>query len=175
MCLQAIPAFLLMPFVQLIPVFARDVLRAGPEGLGTLMTVMGIGSVLGSVGIVMFPPRRRGLALVVSLAVFALLLIAFAASTSLRLSIGLMALIGVAQAIYLAINNTLVQLATPDALQGRVMSIYLMTWGLLPLGSLPQGVLADWFGAPSVVAGAGLLGALIVLLMAVRSPTLRQL
>ena len=173
--LQAIPAMLIMPYVQLMPVFARDVLHAGPEGLGTLMTAMGIGSILGSLGIVLFPPRRQGLALVVSLAVFALLLVAFAASTSLPLSIALMALIGVAQAIYLALNNALVQLATPDALQGRVMSIYLMTWGLLPLGSLPQGVLADWLGAPAVVAGAGLLGALIVLLMAVRSPTLRHL
>ena len=175
MCLQAIPAFLIMPYIQLMPVFARDVLHAGPEGLGTLMTVMGVGSVLGSVGIVVFPPRREGLALVVSLAVFALLLVAFAGSTSLPLSIGLMGLIGVAQAIYLAINNTLVQVATPDALQGRVMSIYMMTWGLLPLGSLPQGVLADWLGAPAVVAGAGVLGALIVVVMAVRSPTLRHL
>ena len=175
MSLQAIPAFLIMPYVQLMPVFARDVLNSGPEGLGTLMTVMGVGSVLGSLGIVAFPPRRQGLTLLVSLAVFALLLVAFAASTSLPLSIGLMGLIGVAQAIYLAINNTLVQVATPDALQGRVMSIYMMTWGLLPLGSLPQGILADWLGAPVVVAGAGLLSALIVLVMAVRSPRLRQL
>ena len=175
MSLQAIPAFLIMPYLPLMPVFARDVLQSGPEGLGTLMTVMGIGSVLGSVGIVIFPPRRQGIALLVSLAVFALLLVAFAASTSLPLSIGLMGLIGVAQAIYLAINNALVQLATPDALQGRVMSIYMMTWGLLPLGSLPQGALADWLGAPIVVAGAGVLGATIVLGMAVRSPRLRQL
>ena len=61
-----------------------------------------------------------------------------------------MGLIGVAQAIYLATNNTLVQLAVPDALQGRVMSVYMMTWGLMPLGALPQGILADWFGAPVV-------------------------
>ena len=56
--------------------------------------------------------------------------------------------VGVAQAVYLATNNTLVQLATSDALRGRVMGFYLMTWGLMPIGSLPQGVLADWFGAP---------------------------
>ena len=123
----------------------------------------------------LFPSRRQGLFLFVSLAAFALLLVAFAASTSLPLSIGLMGLIGVVQAIYLATNNTLVQLATPDALQGRVMSLYMMTWGLLPLGSLPQGILADWFGAPTILAVVGLVSSLIVILMAVRFPTLRDL
>jgi MFS family permease len=175
MLLQAIPAFLIMPYNQLLPIFARDILEAGPEGLGTLMTVMGVGSVAGSVVIVALPPRRQSLYLLVSLVCLSLLLVAFAASTSLLLSIGIMGLIGVAQAIYLATNNTLVQLAVPDALQGRVMSVYMTTWGLMPLGALPQGVLADLFGAPWVMGGTGALSALIVVVMAVRRPALRQL
>jgi MFS family permease len=175
MLLQAIPAFLIMPYNQLLPIFARDILNAGPEGLGTLMTVMGVGSVLGSIIIVVMPPRRQSMFLFASLIGLSLLLVAFSASTSLPLSIAIMGLIGVAQAIYLATNNTLVQLAVPDALQGRVMSVYMTTWGLMPLGALPQGVLADWFGAPVVLAGAGLLSAAIVVLMAVRNPALRQL
>jgi MFS family permease len=175
MLLQAIPAFLIMPYNQLLPIFARDILDAGPEGLGTLMTVMGIGAVLGSVVIVMLPPRRQSLFLFVSLIALSLLLVAFAASTSLMLSIAIMGLIGVAQSIYLATNNTLVQLAVPDALQGRVMSVYMTTWGLMPLGALPQGVLADWFGAPVVMAGTGLLSALVVVLMVIRNPALRRL
>jgi MFS family permease len=175
MSLQAIPAFLIMPYTQLLPIFARDILRTGPEGLGTLMTVMGIGSVLGSVGIVLLPARRQGLLLLVSLAAFGLLLAAFAASTWMPLSIGIMGLIGVAQAIYLATNNALVQLAVPNALQGRVMSVYMTTWGLMPLGALPQGILADWFGAPIVLAGTGLLSCLVLVVMAARSPVLRGL
>jgi MFS family permease len=175
MLLQAIPAFLIMPYNQLLPIFARDILEAGPEGLGTLMTVMGVGSVAGSVLIVMLPTRRQSLYLLVSLVSLSLLLVAFSASTSLLLSIGIMGLIGVAQAIYLATNNTLVQLAVPDALQGRVMSVYMTTWGLMPLGALPQGILADLFGAPIVMGGTGLLSALVVLLMAIRRPALRQL
>jgi hypothetical protein len=164
-----------MPYTQLLPIFARDVLQTGPEGLGTLMTASGIGSVLGSIGIVMYPLQRRGLLLFGSLTAFGLLLAVFALSTSLPLSIGVMGLIGVAQAIYLATNNTLVQLAVPDALQGRVMSVYMTTWGLMPLGSLPQGIIAEWFGAPIVVVAAGLLSCLVVVLMAVRSPALRRL
>jgi hypothetical protein len=164
-----------MPYNQLLPIFARDILEAGPEGLGTLMTVMGVGSVAGSVIIVMVPSRRQSMFLFASLIGLALLLVVFAASTSLLLSIGIMALIGVAQSIYLATNNTLVQLAVPDALQGRVMSVYMTTWGLMPLGALPQGVLADWFGAPVVLGGVGALSASIVVLMMLRNPALRQL
>ena len=175
MCLQAIPAFMIMPYNQLLPIFARDILQTGPEGLGTLMTASGIGSVLGSFVIVMVPMQRRGALLFGSLAAFSLLLVVFALSTSLALSIAVMGLIGVAQAIYLATNNTLVQLAVPDALQGRVMSVYMTTWGLMPLGSLPQGLFAEWFGAPIVLATVGLLSCLVVATMAVRLPALRHL
>jgi hypothetical protein len=104
-----------------------------------------------------------------------LLLAFFAASTWLPLSIGIMGLIGGAQAIYLASNNTLVQVATPDELRGRVMSVYMMTWGLMPLGSLPQGIVADWLGAPIVAAGTGLLACLTVIIFAIRAPTIRRL
>jgi hypothetical protein len=139
------------------------------------MTATGIGAVLGAFGVVLLPRRRQGLCLFAALAAFGLLLAIFAASSWLPLSIALMGLLGVAQAIYLATNNTLVQLAVPDELRGRVMSVYVTTWGLMPLGSLPQAVLADWFGAPLVVAGTGLLSCLVVAVMAIHSPALRRL
>jgi MFS family permease len=173
--LQAIPAFLIMPYTLLLPIFARDILQSGPEGLGLLMTANGIGSVLGSICIVVLPPRRRGVLLFTSLAAFGLLLAGFAASTWLPLSTAIMGLIGAVQAVYLATNNTLVQLAVPNALQGRVMSVAITTWGLMPLGSLLQGIMADWWGAPVVLAGAGLLSCLVVIVMSVRSPAIRGL
>ena len=173
--LQAIPAFLIMPYTQLLPIFAKDILHTGPDGLGTLMMSNGIGSVIGSVIIVLLPMRRQGIFLFVSLASMGGLLALFAVSTWLPLSVGIMGLIGGAQAIYLASNNTLVQVATPDELRGRVMSVYMMTWGLMPLGSLPQGIVADLVGAPIVAAGTGLLACLVVILFAVRAPTLRRL
>jgi MFS family permease len=173
--LQAIPAVLIMPYTQLLPIFARDYLHAGPEGLGTLLTALGVGSMLGSFGIVLVPQRRQGAALFASLGAFGLLLVAFAASDRLLLSIGIMGLIGVVQAIYLATNTTLIQLTVPDALRGRVMSVYLTTWGLMPLGALPQGLLVDWLGAPIVVAGTGLLSVVVLVVLAARSPALRRL
>jgi len=175
MCLQAIPAFLLMPYAQLMPIFARDILQTGPDGLGTLMTALGVGSVAGSIGIVVVQHQRRGLLLFLSAAGFGAALALFSVSTSLWLSIAIMGLVGVAQAIYLAMNNTLVQIATPDHLQGRVMSVYMMTWGLMPLGSLPQGILADWFGAPVVLGMSGLLACLAIGILAARFPSLRTM
>lgn len=173
--LQAIPALILMPYTQLLPIFARDILETGPEGLGTLMTAMGIGAVLGSVVIVLLAGRRQGLVLLLALGGMCLGLLALAVSSSLLASILIMGVIGLAQSIYLAANNTLVQLAVPDALQGRVMSVYMTTWGLLPLGALPQGILADWIGAPAVVAGAAVLGLLVLVIMTLRTPLLRSL
>jgi predicted MFS family arabinose efflux permease len=173
--LQAIPAFLIMPYTQLLPIFARDILHTGPDGLGLLMMANGIGSVLGAVVIVLLPLRRQGLFLFTSLASFGLLLPLFAASTWLVLSIGIMGLLGVAQAIYLASNTTLVQLAAPDHLRGRVQSVFMMTFGLMPLGALPQGILADLIGAPVVIASTGLLAFLVVVVFAIRSPAIRRL
>ena len=175
MLLQAIPAFLIMPYTQLLPIFARDILATGPDGLGTLMMANGIGSVLGAICIVLLPFRRQGVFLFTSLGTFGLLLAAFAVSTSFTLSVAIMGLLGVAQAIYLASNNTLVQVATPDELRGRVMSVYMTTWGLMPLGSLPQGILADWFGAPAVAFATGLMSCAVVVGVAIRSPALRRL
>jgi predicted MFS family arabinose efflux permease len=173
--LQAIPAFLIMPYTQLLPIFARDILHTGPDGLGMLMMANGIGSVFGAVLIVLLPFRRQGIFLFASLASFGLLLAIFATSTWLPLSTGIMGLLGAAQAIYLASNNTLVQVATPDELRGRVMSVYMMTWGLMPLGSLPQGILADWLGAPTVATATGLLSCLVVIVFAIKSPAIRRL
>ena len=173
--LQAIPSAIIMPYVQLLPIFSRDILHTGPEGLGTLMMANGVGSVLGAVSMVMLPSRRQGPFLFASLAIFGLLLALFAISTSFPLSLGLMGLMGVAQATYLATNQTLVHLTTPDELRGRVMSVYMMSWGLMPLGSLFQGVMADWFGAPIVAATAGVLSGLVVLVVVLRAPKLRSL
>jgi MFS family permease len=174
MSFAAVPCFLAMPYQQLLPIFARDILHAGPEGLGMLMAATGIGSVLGSIGIAIFPIRRQGIALCVSLVIFCGLLAVFAISTSLALSVAIMGLLGVAQAVYMATNNTLLHLAVPDALRGRVMSASMTTWGLMPLGALPQGALADLFGAPIVLAVAGLSCCAFVALLAVRHPGLRR-
>ena len=174
MTLAALPALLLMPYQQLLPVFARDILRAGPEGLGWLMGAAGVGSVVGTVALALAAPRRQGLVLFAALFAFGTLLVLFAMSTWLPASILLMGLIGMAQAVYMTANYTLLDVLVPDKLRGRVMSAYITTWGLIPIGTLPQGILVDRFGAPAVEAGAGALCCAIVAVLAARSPALRR-
>jgi hypothetical protein len=84
-------------------------------------------------------------------------------------------LTGAISAIYMAANNTVIQLTVDDAYRGRVMSVYMMTWGMMPFGTLPMGILSDIFGAPAAVAGQAVFSSLVVLLVAYRLPRLRAL
>ncbi|RIK46174.1 MAG: MFS transporter, partial [Chloroflexi bacterium] len=78
-------------------------------------------------------------------------------------------------AFYMSMNNTLIQMSVSDEMRGRVMAVYLMTWGLMPFGTLPMGALADAFGAPWAVAAGGMASTALILLIAVRVPSVRRL
>ena len=88
---------------------------------------------------------------------FGLGLIGFALSGSLPAAAAMLAVVGAASAGYMSINNTLMMQATPREFHGRVMSVYMITLGLMPLASLPAARLADLIGAPATVAGMGVL------------------
>ena len=81
---------------------------------------------------------------------------------------------GLMSAAYMAINQTVLQLKVEDEVRGRVLSIYLLTWGMLPIGQLPIGALADRIGAPSATALACAIALGCIALMALRFPSLRQ-
>lgn len=175
MVLAGVACLLVLPYTNLLPIFARDILQAGPSGMGMLVGATGVGSVIGSFGIAFFTPKRQGLVLLASVIAFCLLLIGMALSTNLWLSVALSALMGLAQSVFLATNNTLIIVATPDELRGRVMSVYITTWGLIPVGALPQGVLAEHFGAPLVVAVTAIVCTVAVLLIGLLEPRLREI
>lgn len=173
--LAGVACLLVLPYTNLLPIFARDILQAGPSGMGMLVGATGVGSVIGSFGLAFFTPRRQGLLLLASVLAFCLLLIGLALSTNLWLSVLLSGLMGLAQSVFLATNNTLIIVATPDELRGRVMSVYITTWGLIPVGALPQGVLAEHFGAPAVVAATAIVCTAAVLLIGLLEPRLREI
>jgi hypothetical protein len=75
----------------------------------------------------------------------------------------------------MSLNNTILQMSVTDEFRGRVLSVYLMTWGLMPFGTLPMGALADAYGAPIAVAAGGLASTLLVLVIAARLPAIRRL
>jgi MFS family permease len=149
-----------LPYVMLLPVFARDVLRVGAPGLGSLLAATGTGALAAGVALASGRLRmRRGRLILGAVTAYALVLIAFALSTSYPASLVLLALAGFTMILNNASVNALLQSRTPDRLRGRVMSVYVFMFiGMSPLGSLQAGALARWIGAPyALAAGAAAL------------------
>jgi MFS family permease len=162
------PVLFGMPYQTLLPVFALDMLNAGPEGLGALGMANGLGALAGSLGIAALAdsPHRRLVQKGLGLA-FGLGLIGFANSPNLPLAALSLALTGACSAGYMSVNSTLVMQATPREMHGRIMSVYMMTFSLMPLASLPVARLADVIGAPAIVSILGILLMLSILTIAV--------
>lgn len=158
------PVLFGLPYQTLLPVFALQVLRVGPEGLGLLGMASGLGALVGSLGVTALAdsPRRRLIQVALGL-LFGLSLIGFANSPVLPLAATCLVLTGASSAGYMSINNTLVMQAAPNELHGRVMSVHMMTFSLMPLASLPVARLTDLIGAPATVTGMGFLLVLAIL------------
>jgi MFS family permease len=146
---------LVMPYITMMPVFARDVLDIGSTGLGLLLASTGLGTVAGALAVA--ASRRLGSwsqAQVVTAATFAALVLVFALTRNLPLAVVLLFAAGGMSAAFMAITQTALQLRVDDDVRGRVLSIYLATWGMLPFGQLAVGVIAERVGAPLATFGA---------------------
>ena len=176
MALAIVPTVLALPYQQLLPVFARDVYDAGPNGLGILLTANSVGAFVGALlSTSLMGVGRRGHILLVGGVGVGVGLVLLGLAPSYAVGLAVVLLTGGAFSVYNATNNALIHEATTDAFRGRVMSIYLMTWSLMPLGTLPAGALADHVGAPLTVALGGGLCALLVGIVWLATPALRDL
>ena len=175
--LVAASSILALPYVMLLPVFARDILAVGAEGLGLMLSVSGAGALAGGITLAATARRvRRGPLLLSAAALFAVMVGGFTLSRAFPLSLALLAGAGFCLIPFTASVNALLQSIVPDALRGRVMSVYVfMFLGMTPIGSLQAGILARALGAPVALAlSAGvMLG--VVGLVAWRVPELRRL
>jgi MFS family permease len=158
--LQFIIAFLVFPYIILLPIFARDIFHIGAPGLGVLNSASGIGALLGAILLVALSQRlERGRFLLVILCVlggFAGL--AFAIVNVLNVAILLLIALGACTVMTMTTTNTALQLLTPENMRGRILSIWVMTaLGLAPFGNLLAGWVAQSIGAPFTLAiGGGL-------------------
>jgi MFS family permease len=164
--LVTVSTFLTMPILTMLPAFAHEVLTGGgrPETrLSLLMASQGVGAIVGAllVGIIGATTHLGRVLLTVQIGL-GLLIAAFALSTSLALSMVLLFFGGILFMALFSISFSLVQMTVPDALRGRVVSIYMVALrGGGPLGALFAGALADQFTASHVMAVNGVLLALI--------------
>ena len=171
-----IPSVFLMPFVTgLMPVFSEEVLQAGPEGLGFLLAALGVGGFLGAFTLATFSNvRRRGI-LLIAAAVFAgLLMMVFAQTRVTSLSLATLVFLGAAHMLYMTTNNTLLQTITPDQFRGRVMGIYMLNFGMRPLGGLIAGALAHAYGSPVAIVTGGIVTIALILAFGLRFKAVRQ-
>jgi predicted MFS family arabinose efflux permease len=148
----------------LITIFARDVLGAGAEGLGLLLSSIAFGAIVGMVVLVLIGDvRRKGAFMLASGAVYALTLVLFAWSRSLPLSMAILAVLGFADATWGTMRSAIAQLAAQDAYRGRVMSfIVIVARGLTNLSQLETGFATALVGAPgAATVGAVVIGGLI--------------
>lgn len=167
--LAAVPAFLAFPYIQMLPVFARDTLRIGSRGLGFLLAASGVGAVAGALVVAALGRRAdRGRLLIGSGLVYGLLLTAFALSPWPLVSGVILICSGFIGSIYFSLNTILLQLRASDESRGRVLGALALTFGLTPIGALPIGELAQRAGAPWAVTTGALLTSLLIGLLARR-------
>ena len=148
-----------LPFVILMPVFARDLLGVGASGLGYLMGGAGLGASLCAIVLAYIgEPRNKSRTITSSAMTFSLALVGFSMSGSFWLSFGLLSVLGAAMVGTLAVTTTSIQRLTPPRMRGRVMSMYnLSLLGLAPLGSLQAGAVAEVLGARVALGYGGVL------------------
>ena len=157
---------------SLITIVVRDVLGAGPQGLGLLLSATGAGALLGMAMLVISHVERHG-RLILTLGVFyTVLWAAFGLSQWLWVSAILLFALGTVDSVWGVTRNTLAQLLVPDALRGRVMSVVMLTTrGGSQLGRVQSGVTVGLIGAqPAVVLGAAVIGAAVLFSWRVRTP-----
>lgn len=173
--LALIPALLVYPYVQLLPVFAKQVLGGGSLEYGLLAASIGWGSLVGLLGLAFAGdmPGKGRVALWGMLG-YALLLLAFSQSTVLWLSLVLLSIAGVFHGVSLALQQTLVQLLARNDMRGRATSVFQMGFALQPIGVLVMALAIDRWGAAPAVGTFFAISSVAFGLMAVGWGSLRR-
>jgi MFS family permease len=173
--LASIPTLFVFPYIGFLNVFARDILHIGAGGLGLLMAVSGCGAVVGSL-LVASGTRSEGTGrlLLVMTVLYGLPIIGVALSRTLWITLPLLFCAGLLGAAFMSGNNALVQHRVTDDVRGRVMGAYMLTWGLMPLGALPMGMVADRIGTSFAVAGGAVISSLLAGILGLTSAAVRD-
>jgi predicted MFS family arabinose efflux permease len=158
-------------------VFARDIFHLGETGLALLMGMAGAGALFGALFLAYLGDfRHKGWFVLGGDFAFAVCLICFSLSTNLTLSLVFLFLLGFGIVCSVAVSNTLLQKLVTDNMRGRVMSMFMLSFiGAMPIGNLIAGAASHRFGVPHTLATGGLIIAVFIVIVAIRSPKLREL
>ena len=151
---------LAQPFRFLMPIFVVDVYKLGPESMGLLMSVMGLGALVGSIYIAAHGNKNRGKILLAGSFISGLSLLGVAVIPIYMLAVLFMVPLGLGDASRRTIIMTLIMEKSEERYRGRVMSIFMLNFGLMPLGVLPAGVISDLFGGQVAI---GILAVMLIM------------
>ncbi len=148
-----------LPYISLLPVFAEEVFHMGAKGLGFLVGASGTGALIAALGIAAKGDiKNKTRFMSIAGTCFSISLVVFSFSNIFVVSLAAMMFGGWGVVSYLALANSYLQIAAPDGLRGRVMSVYSFVFlGTVPIGNAIMGLVADNIGTPNTVAGAGVI------------------
>jgi len=166
-----------LPYLVMMPAFARDVLHLGPKGFGYLSAAAGAGALLGGIHLAMLRPhRRRGPLVLGAACVFFTAILLFCLSRRPGVSALLLGIVGGATVSSVATVNSLIQTIVPNQIRGRVLSMHTMAFlGFTPLGSLLVGTLAETWGPPKALALSSGFALLLTVAITFFAPSVRRL
>ena len=179
--LTFVVVLLSMPYMMLLPALTEDVLRVDARGFGVLLSVSGIGAILGSIVLASLPNKKRGLMLMLGSLVLGIALVGLFFSSSWfpniawPMAIGFIFFVGIGQTVRMTLGTTLLQYYVQDEYRGRVMSIYMMEFGLTSFGVFFAGILTDTVGIQWAVGGLAILLVVFCLFVLTFSPRIRKL
>jgi len=163
-----------MTYYMLLPGFVKEVLDAGPDKLGLIMSIAGFGSLAGSLAIATLPGRNRAKVLLSGTLLMGVALLLFSLSTHYWLSLALLTLVGLGSSARMSLSNVLIQTHVDDDFRGRVMSIHMLEMAVISVGIFPVSLFADIFG-PQWAVGLSAFCLIILVLFLFTQPAYRDL
>ncbi|MGH2541512.1 MAG: MFS transporter, partial [Ardenticatenaceae bacterium] len=153
-----LPSLFGFTYFALMPAWAREALNVQSDGLGYLLTVMGAGALVGTLILASLRSfSKRGMLLLMAALIWGMGMAAFSQMTSFLAAMPFLFLVGMLSSVYMSLNMTLLQVYASKEMRGRVMSLSMMTFGVMPLSAVPFGAVAESIGTPNALFISGLI------------------
>ena len=167
-----ITTILAMPFRFILPVFVVDIYRQEADSMGLLTAIMGFGAMAGAMYVAAIGRKNRGMLLIISSMLSGAGLLLVAAIPIYSAAAFIMIILGMGDAGRMSLNQALLIELSDNEYRGRVMSIFMLNFGFMPLGTFPAGLMIDYLGGQAVI---GMMGLALVIVTVVIFVTQRQL
>ncbi|MCZ6852731.1 MAG: MFS transporter [Gammaproteobacteria bacterium] len=173
--LSIVPFVFGMPINTLLPAFNQDILGGGPDDLGLLMSAMGIGAIVGSLMLAATGDlKNKATWLIATCVGWGAFTVAFGMATSTLFAAAMVGCIGWISAWNMSLNRGLLQMQVEAGMRGRIMSIDMMSHGLMPLGVIPIAFIAEQYSVAIALMVSGAIFMAVVVIMAFVSTSVRR-